>query len=166
MNTYKITLLALLAAMAVAGRLFFIYIPNMQPVTAIIIICGLILGPVYALILAFLITFLSNMLLGMGIWTIWQIVSWGLIGVISGLLGKFWKNIPTAIIILFGIFSGYLYGFIISLTTYQVAGVFWPYYLAGLPFDTNHAIGNALFLLILYPTASYLLKRYATNHFI
>ncbi len=151
--------------MAVAGRLLFVHIPNVQPVTAIIIICGVMLGPVYALILAFLITFLSNMLLGMGIWTIWQIVSWSIIGLMSGMIGKIWRDIPTTILILFGLFSGYLYGLIISLTTYQVAGVFWPYYLAGLPFDTNHAIGNAAFLFFLYPTISYLLKRYASNHF-
>jgi len=165
-NTYKITILALLAALAVVGRSVFVFIPNVQPVTAIIIICGLILGPGAAVILAILTTFLSNMILGMGIWSVWQITSWGLIGIISGLLGKLFKKVPIFVIILFAAFSGYFYGFIISLTTYQISGKFWPYYFAGLPFDTNHAIGNVVFIIVLYPTISYLLKKYAENYFV
>jgi len=165
-NTYKITLLALLAALAVVGRSVLVFIPNVQPVTALIIICGIILGPGAAVILAILTTFLSNMILGMGIWSIWQIISWSLIGIISGLLGKFFRKVPLYIIILFAAFSGYFYGFVISLTTYQITGKFWPYYLAGLPFDTNHAIGNVVFIIVLYPMISYLLKKYANNHFV
>lgn len=157
-------MLALLAALAVVGRSVFVFIPNVQPVTAIIITCGLILGPGAAVILAILTTFLSNMILGMGIWSIWQITSWGLIGIISGLLGKFFKKVPIFVIILFAAFSGYFYGFVISLTTYQISGKFWPYYLAGLPFDTNHAIGNVVFIIVLYPTISFLLKKYAKNY--
>lgn len=165
MNTYKITLLSLLAALAIVGRSLFVFIPNVQPVTAIIIICGLLLGPGSAVILAILTTFLSNMILGMGIWSIWQIVSWGFIGIISGLLGKFFRQVPMYLIILFAAFSGYFYGFVISLTTYQITGKFWPYYLAGLPFDTNHAIGNVVFIITLYPMISFLLKKYTKNHF-
>ena len=165
MNTYKLTLLALLAAMAVVGRSVFAFLPNVQPVTSIIIICGLFLGPVSAIILAILTTFLSNMLLGMGIWTIWQVISWGIIGLISGLLGMIPRKIPIFLIVLFAIFSGYFYGFIISLTTYQITGKFWPYYLAGLPFDTNHAIGNAVFIILLYPIISHFLKKYANKRF-
>lgn len=165
MNTYKLTLLALLAALGIVGRAALSFIPNVQPVTSIIIIAGLMLGPVAAVILALLITFLSNMFLGMGIWTIWQVISWGIIGLLSGLLGKIFKNIPIFVIVVFSIFCGYFYGFIISITTYQITGMFWPYYLAGLPFDTNHAIGNAIFIILLYPTITYFLKKYANNRF-
>lgn len=165
MNTYKLTLLAILAALGVAGRTLFVFLPNVQPVTAIIIVCGILLGPSSAIILAILITFLSNVFLGMGIWTVWQIVSWGIIGLLSGIIGKLIRNVPLYVIILFGAFSGYLYGFIISLTTYQVAGKFWPYYIAGLPFDTYHAIGNVIFLLVLYPTIAFLMRKYANNRF-
>lgn len=165
MNTYKITLLAILAALGVAGRTLLVFLPNVQPVTAIIIISGILLGPSSAIMLAILITFLSNVFLGMGIWTIWQIVSWGAIGLLSGLIGKLIRKVPLYIIVTFGVFSGYLYGLIISLTTYQVAGKFWPYYIAGLPFDTYHAIGNAIFLLVLYPTVTFLMRKYANDRF-
>lgn len=165
MNTYKLTLLALLASLAVVGRYVFVFLPNVQPVTSLIIICGLLLGPFAAIILAILTTFLSNMMLGMGIWTIWQVVSWGLIGLISGILGKLPGKLSFFVIVIFSVFSGYFYGFVISLTTYTIAGEFWPYYLAGLPFDTYHAIGNAVFMILLYPIITGFFKKYAKNRF-
>lgn len=165
MNTYKLTLLALLAALAIVGRIAVSPIPNVQPVTSILIIAGVFLGPISAFLLAILITFLSNIVLGMGIWTIWQIMSWGIIGVLSGLIGKFFKRTPLFLLIIFSIFCGYLYGFIISLTTYQISGKFWAYYIAGLPFDTNHAVGNAIFIILLYPTIAYFFKKYAKGRF-
>lgn len=160
MNTHRLTLLALLAALGVVGRAFFVFMPNVQPVTSLLIICGLVLGPGSAIALALLVTFLSNMILGMGIWTVWQMISWGLIGVISGILGKIFLRIPLSLVALYAAFCGYFYGFIISLTTYQITGKFWPYYLAGLPFDTNHAIGNVVFIVLLYPMITFLLKKY------
>ncbi|MBP1969639.1 energy-coupling factor transport system substrate-specific component [Virgibacillus natechei] len=166
MNTYKLTLLALLAALAVVGRSVFAFLPSVQPVTSIIIICGLFLGPMAAILLAFLTTFLSNMLLGMGVWTIWQVVSWAIIGLLSGLIGKIPIKLPIWTIVIYAIFSGYLYGFIVSVTTYQITGHFWPYYIAGLPFDTNHAIGNAVFIILLFPIISYYFKKYADNRFV
>ncbi|MFD1360589.1 ECF transporter S component [Lentibacillus salinarum] len=162
MNTYKLTLLALLAALAVVGRSVFAFLPNVQPVTSLIIICGLVLGPLAAVILAVLTTFLSNMLLGMGVWTIWQVTSWVLIGLVSGWIGKYPGRLP---IYVYAVICGYFYGFIISLTTYSIAGKFWSYYLAGLPFDTYHAIGNAVFIFVLYPIISHFFKKYATNRF-
>lgn len=165
MNTYKLTLLALLSALAVVSRYALAFLPNVQPVTSLIIICGLFLGPLAAIIMAILTTFLSNILLGMGIWTIWQVVAWGLIGVISGLLGKSKRRLPTLVVVIFAAFSGYFYGLIISLVTYQVAGKFWPYYLAGLPFDTYHAIGNVAIILIFYPIVSRFFIKYAQDRF-
>lgn len=165
MNTYKITIIALLAAMAIAGRYIFQFIPNVQPVTAIIIICGIILGPLSAFLLTIVTTFLSNILLGMGIWTIWQIVSWGIIGIFIGWISKIFRSIPIYMIVLYAFVSGYFYGFVMSLTSYQISGHFWPYYLAGLPFDTSHAIGNAVFILLLFPIMSHLFRRYANKRF-
>ncbi len=165
MNTYKLTLLAIFAALGIIGRSALAFIPNVQPVTALIIICGILIGPGSALILALIITFLSNVLLGMGIWTIWQVISWGLIGIICGMIGKYFVRIPMFVIILIAILSGYFYGFIISLTTYQITGKFWPYYVLGLPFDTYHAIGNAVFIILLYPIITHLLRRYAKDRF-
>src|SRR5699024_5345578 len=73
-----------------------------------------------------LTTFLSNMILGMGIWTIWQVIAWALIGFLSGMIGKYSTKLPLYIIVSFSFMSGYIYGLIISLTTYQVTENFFP----------------------------------------
>src|SRR5699024_8786522 len=150
MNTYKLTLIALLAALAVAGRYILASVPNFHPVTAVIIIARLFLGSLSSIILSLLVAFLSNILLWMGIWTIWQIISWSIIGILSGFMGKFRGHTPLYVVVIFSIFCGYLYGFIISLTTYQVSGHFIPYYLIVLSFDTNHAFCNSVFILFLF----------------
>ncbi|RLL43677.1 ECF transporter S component [Oceanobacillus piezotolerans] len=165
MHIYKLTIIALLSALAVGGRIIFTYLPNIQPVTDIIIIGGIFLGPLSAFIMAFIITFLSNVLLGMGIWSIWQALSWGIIGILSGVLAKKFHHLPTWALAIYAALCGYFYGFMISLVSYQVAGHFWPYYLAGLPFDNMHAIGNAVLMFILYPILARLFKKYAANRF-
>lgn len=43
-NVRSIVLVAMLASLTVAGRLIFAFIPNVQPMTAIIIIISLIMG--------------------------------------------------------------------------------------------------------------------------
>lgn len=165
MNTYKLTLIALFAALAVGGRYVLASVPNIQPVTAIIIIGGLFLGPGAGVTLALLVTFLSNTLLGMGVWTVWQIIAWGIIGIMSGLIGKWRGHTRLYAVVIFAVFCGYLYGLVVSLTTYQVAGKFLPYYLLGLPFDTYHALGNAVFIILLYPVVTRFFRQYAKDRF-
>lgn len=160
MNTYKITLIAMLASLAVAGRIAFASFPNIQPVTAIIIITGFWLGPSAGIIIALLTTFVSNMVLGMGYWTIWQIIAWALIGVGAGYLGKAWAKMPLWALSVYGFFSGMFFGFIISLTMRAAGQPFLAYYLAGLPFDLNHAISNAVFIIALSPVLRMLFLKY------
>ncbi|MCD5323036.1 MULTISPECIES: ECF transporter S component [Pontibacillus] len=165
MNLYRLTLLSLLASLATVGRFLFSFYPNVQPVTAIIIICGIWLGPSYSVILAILTTILSNMLLGMGIWTLPQIVSWSLIGLLAGLLGKYRHKIPLYGFAFFAGMSGYFFGFIMAVTYGQIGNHFFAYWLTSLPFDTYHAVGNVVFMVILYPVLSRLFQLYEKKNF-
>ncbi len=141
----------MLIALSVVGRITFTFLPNVQPTTAIIIITSLFLGPVYGMIVAVFSSVLSNLVMGMGLWTFGQIIAWGIIGLLGGVLRVYRDRIPVLILTLFAIFCGFLYGFIISVPLYLFSGKFIAYYLAGLPFDVSHAIGNGVFFLILYP---------------
>lgn len=141
----------MLIALSVVGRITFTFLPNVQPTTVIIIITGLFLGPLYGVIIAVLSAVLSNLVLGMGLWTFGQIIAWAIIGVLSGLIRKYRDRIPAILLSIYAVFCGFLYGFIISLPLYLLSGKFIAYYLAGLPFDLSHAIGNGVFFLILYP---------------
>ncbi|MFP7493762.1 ECF transporter S component [Terribacillus saccharophilus] len=163
-STRKLTLLAMLTALAAVGRIYanvlFPFLPNMQPMTSVIIICSLLLGPIAGIIIAVLSTLLSNMLLGMGIWTVWQMLAWGLIGFSFGFLGKLWKRPPLIPMTIASILTGYLYGFLISVPNVFIMEHFLAYYIAGLSFDTLHAIGNGIFFFILYPVLSRLFEKW------
>ena len=78
----RLALLSILTALCYVGRMMFQFIPNVQPVTAVLIILTLTLGMTDGFIVAILSIVLTNFLLGMGPWTIAQIASFGvLIGV-------------------------------------------------------------------------------------
>ncbi len=152
--------MALLAALATVGRIMFNFLPNIQPVTSLIIICGIWLGPVAGIILAILSTMTTNLVLGAGLWTFPQIFCWGLIGVLSGLIGKTFKTVPVWFVAIFSGIMGYVYGLGMALTYGSMMGHFWPYLLGSLSFDTYHAIGNVVFMIVLYPVLSRLFQRF------
>lgn len=162
-STKEIAVLSLMVAACTVGRLMFQFIPNVQPMTALFLIITWQLGISRGLLVNLLSILITNLFLGMGIWTVSQILSFSMIIIIAGFLGKvaifrrfLWLQI------LYSVFAGYFYGFIISIIDTQVYGLtnFWAYYLAGLPFDTAHALGNGGFYLILAPVFKKLFENY------
>ncbi|WP_414838795.1 ECF transporter S component [Carnobacterium sp. TMP28] len=169
-SVQRLTLLAMLTTLCYVSRLVFQLLPNVQPVTVILIILTLTLGVADALIVALLSILISNIHLGMGVWTIAQIVSFSLIVIMTGLLIKpIFKTLPFFIVTIYAVFTGYAYGFIISLVQAPFFGIqkFWVYYLSGLSFDTLHAFGNGVFYLllapILFPLLTKSLEKYYSN---
>ena len=79
---------ALMAALCVVGRAAFalIPLPNFKPVTAIVIVTALAFGPEAGYLTGALAGFLSNFLFGQGPWTPWQMFSWGMMGLLAGIL--------------------------------------------------------------------------------
>jgi energy-coupling factor transport system substrate-specific component len=154
-------LLALLTALLTVGRLSFAMIPNVQPNTTILILASFVIGPVQGAILAILSTITTNLYLGHGLWSFGQMIAWGLIAIMSGYLGKSRQKIPFWILVAYSGFCGFLFGFIISIF---MGGIiiqkFWPYYLSGLPFDLNHAVGNIVFFLVLYKPLLFVMERH------
>ncbi|MFJ6975905.1 MAG: ECF transporter S component [Ligilactobacillus ruminis] len=151
-----ISITAVLTALSVVGRIVFTPIAGFKPCTAIIIIAGVSLGADAGFICGALTALISNIYFGQGMWTLFQMVSWGLIGVLSGIfrsqLDKHkWK------IYLFGAFSGVLYSFIMDVFSviWQDRGFnlarFIAYAAGSAPFCAVYAFSNVVFLLILGP---------------
>ncbi|SEN41703.1 energy-coupling factor transport system substrate-specific component [Amphibacillus marinus] len=159
-NLYKLTLISVLAAICIVGRLAFQHLPNVQPVTAIIILSAYFLGPISGVMLAILTVYLTNITLGMGLWTIWQITAWSLIALLSAMLKKIPVIPPAYCLVPMAFGAGILYGFFFSVVNFVIAGRFWPYYLAGLPFDISHAVGNVIFIALLYRPLAKIFAQY------
>lgn len=151
-----ISITAVLTALSVVGRIVFTPIAGFKPCTAIIIIAGVSLGADAGFICGALTALISNIYFGQGMWTLFQMVSWGLIGVLSGIfrsqLGKHkWQ------MYLFGAFSGVLYSFIMDVfsviwqdRSFNLAR-FIAYAAGSAPFCAVYAFSNVVFLLILGP---------------
>lgn len=163
----RLALLALLAAFACVGRLLLSAIPNVQPVTVILLIITLELGIVDGIIVATLSIILSNVLLGMGIWTLYQILSFSIVIILFWFtkpLWQHWQKAPWLKRIVFSLLAGlmgYVYGFVVSLFSVQFYRVpnFWLYYFQGLSYDSLHALGNIFFWWLLAPLLPPLLQR-------
>src|SRR3954449_2203812 len=83
-----LALVATLAALAVVGRIAFAPFPNVKPTTDIVLFAGLAIGAAPGFAVGALTALASNVFFGQGPWTPWQMVAWGLVGVLGGLLRK------------------------------------------------------------------------------
>lgn len=92
----ELVILAVMAALAVAGRVA-IPIPDFKAVTGIIMITGMAFGPQAGFMTGAVSAFASNFFYSQGPWTPWQMLSYGVGGLLAGLLfyGKTWKNART-----------------------------------------------------------------------
>lgn len=155
-GTKEIAIIATLSAFAAVARVPFAMIPNVQPTTFIVAISGLVFGPYEGFLVGSSAAFISNIFLGQGPWTPWQMVAWGVIGAISGLIGKGNKRPEAEVFAIICLFYGFLFGAIMNLwhivgfikdinkTTILLA------YINSFPFDLLHGLGNFFFSIIFY----------------
>ncbi|WP_222669723.1 ECF transporter S component [Pediococcus acidilactici] len=152
----EVVFLAVLIAIAAVSRVPFAIIPNVQPTSFVIITAGAVLGPESGFIIGSTVALTSNMFLGQGPWTPWQMFAWGMMGMTAGLL----KNTPLVnhkyAMVLFGFVWGFVFGWIMDLW-YLVAYInplnFKAMLLTFLGtgyFDLLHALSNVFFSLIFY----------------
>ena len=160
--------IALMAAVCVVGRLAFaiVPLPNFKPVTAIIMITAIAFGPEAGYLTGVLAALLSNFLFGQGPWTPWQMFTWGILGLLTGVLyrtgifgtvgrmetdNKGRRKKPVALCVT-GFFFGILYGWIMNLQ--YLMGYVRPInmqaiavtYLQSAYFDVSHGICTAMVL--------------------
>ena len=112
----EIMLVALMTAFSVCGRIMFSFIPFFKPITAFTIISGMYLSAPAGFICGSFSALISNIYFGQGPWTLFQMISWGLIGFISRVIGE--KLLEKRIIlVIYAFISGVLFSLIMDLWT-------------------------------------------------
>ncbi len=162
-----VALVAVLAALAVAGRIALAPIPNVVATTDIVLFAGYALGPAPGFAVGALGGLVSNFWLGQGVWTPWQMVGWGLTGVAGGALfhvtrgsaGRFKLAVACgAAGLIFGLWMNFQtmvsFGGEISLDRYVALEV------RAIPFDLAHITGNVIFALAAGPAMVAALTRF------
>jgi len=144
-------LLILLGTFAVSGRVLLDPIPNVQPVTVIVLLAGIHFGAPRAVALAVAVALCSNVLLGHGLWSLYQAVGWSAIGVTGAALSnRLYVDGRMAIRALAAsaVVSAFAFDWIVSLSALHSVSseVFLVYLMAGIPYDLLHAAGNVAFV--------------------
>lgn len=153
----KVVLIAVLVAIATAGRSVFFMFPGIKPMAAVVIVTGISLGAEAGFLTGSLTMLLSNMLFGQGPWTPWQMFSMGLIGLLAGLLAAAGKERmeKRSSLCLLGLISPLvIYGGIMNFASLLMMSYtinkesIIAIYLSGIPMDMLHAISTVVFLAV------------------
>ncbi|MBQ3574836.1 MAG: ECF transporter S component [Clostridia bacterium] len=150
-GTRRLIIVAVMTALSVIGRFIFTAIPAFKPITAIVVITAVYLGGEAGFLTGALSALISNFYFGQGPWTPFQMLSWGMIGLIAGLLCTPMKK-SRIVLSLYGIFAGCVYSFIMdiwSVVWYNGAFNMTLYTAAlatALPHTIMYAVSNVVFL--------------------
>jgi energy-coupling factor transport system substrate-specific component len=159
----EVTVIATLAAAAAAGRVLLAPVPDVQPVTVIVVATGVALGARAGIAVGVAAAFVSNFFLGQGLWTPWQMLAWGGCGAVGALAAPLLRRrLPFAVVCCL---LGFVFGFVLDFWNwYAFYPHTWGSFLAregaGLPFDVAHASGNLVLALAVGPELRRMLDRY------
>ncbi len=150
----ELVIISVLCALAVCGRMVFFWLPQFKPVVAMVIISGVTLGGETGFLIGVITGFVSNFMFGQGAWTPWQMLGFGMVGLVSGLIfSKKGIGVTKNCLVIFGLIATVVfYGGIVNAEYILVwqENPTWEMvvaaYLAGLPFDLVHGVSTAVFL--------------------
>jgi energy-coupling factor transport system substrate-specific component len=159
----ELALVATLAAVGAAGRVLFAPVPGVQPLTVTAVAAGSALGVRAGAAVGAVGAFVSNLFLGQGTWTPWQMLGWAACGAAGGLLGPLLRNRVA-----FAAACGMLGLAFSTLMDLWLWWSFWPHtgaalvtvLSAGIWFSVAHAVGNVVIALAAGPELQRLLHRY------
>lgn len=162
-----LALTATLGAATAAGRVLFVAIPSVKPVTTMCLVTGAALGARAGMAVGALAALISNAFLGQGPWTPAQMLLWGTVGA-SGALLRPATRTRLGLACVAGAW-GFVFGWSMNVWFLATFGpevswaAFITFSIGSLWFDVAHAVGNVVFALIIGPALYRLLSRYAAR---
>ncbi|HEY8303736.1 MAG TPA: prenyltransferase/squalene oxidase repeat-containing protein, partial [Solirubrobacteraceae bacterium] len=154
-----------LAAVAALGRDAFVAIPDVKPITAITLVVGYSLGPLPGFTVGAVGMLASNIMLGQGSYTPWQMAAWGLVGLAGAALAALTKRRVGRFGLALACALGALAAKeIMNLYTWTLGASHTPaaFLLVaglGLPYDITDTVASFLFGLAFGPELARLLGR-------
>ena len=147
----------MLAALTFGAKVAMSYLPNIEPVSLMVMIFGVVFGwkalfPVYVYVAAEILFY------GLGTWNVNYLYIWSILVVAAVLL----RNLrhPLGWAVLSGVF-GLLFGALCAPVDVVIGG--WGYaaakWVSGIPFDIAHCVGNFVIALLLFTPLRTLLEK-------
>ena len=149
-GAHELSLVAALAALATASRVLFASLPNVKPVTFVVLVSGVALGPGPGFMVGATSALVSNLFFGQGPWTPWQMLAWGAVGAAGGLLGRRGRTPRRWELVVVGGLLALAFDWFVTLWMFLAyTARTWPalvaLYAQGLPFDLAHVAATCLF---------------------
>ena len=159
----EIMMLVILIALTVLGNLASVQVLPFQFGTAMVILTAVGFGPEAGFIVGSMARLMVNFFQGQGPWTPWEMVGWGVLGILTGVFfAKREKNTLKNDIILAGwtfLSVFLLYGTLMNLFTFlfavryarddSISNIFIRTYATGIPYDLLHAGRAAIAVFLL-----------------
>ncbi|HJL59275.1 MAG TPA: DUF6580 family putative transport protein, partial [Candidatus Thalassarchaeaceae archaeon] len=112
--------LALIAVVGIVGRIILEPLPNISPVTILILLAGAHYGVRHGVALATVIAFVSNLFLGHGLWTLYQAAGWSLVACTGAYLSTWLVNSEGKLnlnrLMVLGFASAFAFDWFVSLS--------------------------------------------------
>ena len=131
--------------------------------TAVVVLTAVYLGSSAGFLTGSFSALISNFYFGQGPWTPFQMLAWGIIGFLAGILRNKLKNRIT--LSLYGVFAGILYSVILELwnvlwysNSFDI-NLYLAFLLSSLPHTAIYAVSNVIFLMLMYKPIGSKLKR-------
>jgi len=150
----QLSFIATISSLAALSRIAFVPIAGLQPASFIIMITGYVFGSQTGFLVGAISALVSNFFLGQGPWTPWQMLAWGICGLLAGCLGQALSAFRLLPFVFLCTFSAFLFGWITNISYWSsfVHPLNWSSYLGScitsFPFDLIHAAGNLAFSLL------------------
>lgn len=153
-------LFAVLGAMTFAAKYVMSFLPNIEPVSLMVILFAVVFGwkwvyPVYLYVV------MEILFYGISLWNINYLYIWAVLAVAA----MFLRNMqhPLAWTMLSGVF-GLLFGALCGIVDIFIGGFGYAAakWVSGIPFDITHCVGNFVIALLLFkPLRKLLTEQYA-----
>ena len=152
----ELVLLACMSALAVASRAAFYAFPTVKPMCAIVIITAVCFGAQTGFMCGVISMFASNFIFGQGMWTPFQMLGMGAVGLIAGFIfcGRKIRENRFVLAAVGGVLGFAVYGIIVDLGSVlmmttdfsikQIAAV----YASGFAYNVSHGVTTGVILLL------------------
>lgn len=143
-----ITGIGVMVATMTASKYCLSFIPNVEPISLLIILYTLFFGPkVLFAIMAFVL--IEGVLYGFGIWWVMYLYAWPFLALLAYLLRKHQSVWVYSIL---SAAFGLSFGALCSIPYFFIGGakMAFTWWISGIPYDMIHCIGNFVLCLALF----------------
>ena len=150
-KVHEVCLYGILGALTFALKLIMAPLPNIEPVSLLLIVYTIVFGfkAMYPLIIYVILEILTY---GFGIWSVGYIYIWAIFVIIIRSIYSIKCSLNTilwaTISGLYGLIVGMLYIPLYVITSDTTTAIVW--WISGIPYDITHSISNFIICLIMF----------------